>query len=238
MGYQQLLALGGPYVGVFLVLLACGMGLPLPEDVPLLTGGFMVHLGLARLSLMIPIAMIGVLGGDSALFWLGRKLGHHVVEHRFFRRAVNPARLLMAERLFQKHGIKIVFAARFLPGLRSMIFMAAGVLRVQYATFIGVDGLAACLSVPTLIVLGKVFGHNLDKIKHEVRTASHFIALAIVLIALGSLGMYLHRRQKRLIAEAEANGQIDANALTQMPPQANLAADPPPDAPPADKPAS
>ena len=239
MAYDQLLALGGPYLGVFLVLMACGLGLPLPEDVPLLTSGFLVHMGLARLGFMIPVAMAGVLTGDCTLFFMGRKLGHHVVEHRIFRRAVNPARLLMAERLFQKHGIKIVFVGRFLPGLRSMIFMAAGVLRVRFGTFIGVNGMAACISVPTLVVLGYLFGNNLDKIKHEVRTATHFIVLAIVLVVLGGLGLYLHRRQKRLIADAEANGQVDAQMLAEMPPHGNLAPDPPAvveSDPPSDKP--
>jgi membrane protein DedA with SNARE-associated domain len=227
MAYEQMLALGGPYLGVFLVLMACGWGLPLPEDVPLLTSGFLVHKGMASLTFMIPVAMAGVLGGDCSLFFLGRRFGHHAVEHRFFRRVVKPARLLMAERLFQKHGIKIIFVGRYLPGLRSMIFMAAGVLKVPFTTFIAVNGLAACVSVPTLVILGKVFGSNFDKIKSEVREVTHFIVLAVLLVALAGLGLYLHRRQKRLIADAGLNGKIDAETLAQMPPQADLSADPP-----------
>jgi membrane protein DedA with SNARE-associated domain len=226
MGYEQLLHWGGPYLGVFLVLVACGLGLPLPEDVPLLTGGYMVHKGLARLEFMIPIALAGVLGGDCILFFLGRRFGHHIVEHRLLRRVVNPPRLLKAERLFQQHGIKIIFVGRFLPGLRSMIFMAAGVLRVPFSAFIAVNGLAACVSVPTLIVLGKLFGHNMDKLKSDVRTATHYIVLALLVAAFVGMGVYLHRRQKRLMADAGGNGPpATPEALAQMPPQADLASD-------------
>jgi membrane protein DedA with SNARE-associated domain len=229
MGYEQLLHWGGPYLGVFLVLLACGLGLPLPEDVPLLSGGFMVHKGLARLEFMIPVALAGVLGGDCILFFLGRKFGHHIVEHRLLRRVVNPPRLLKAEQLFQQHGIKIIFVGRFLPGLRSMIFMAAGVLRVPFSAFIAVNGLAACVSVPTLIVLGRFFGHNMDKLRSEVRTVTHYIVLALLVAAFVGMGVLLHRRQKRLLADAGGDGQpVAPKDLAHLPPQADLASDPRP----------
>lgn len=216
---EQVVALSGPYLGIFLILLACGLGLPLPEDVPLLFSGFLVHKDVAHLALMIPVTMAGVLGGDCVLFSLGRRFGHHIVEHRLFRRVVNPPRLLMAEQLFQRHGIKIVFIGRFLPGLRPMIFMAAGILRVPFSTFLAVNGFAACISVPTLVVLGKFFGHNLDKITSDVRTVTHFIVLAILIGLLVTVGVYLHRRQKRLMAATGVAPDMAPETLAQLPPQ-------------------
>jgi membrane protein DedA with SNARE-associated domain len=215
MSYEQ-----WPYLGVFFVLLACGLGLPLPEDVPLLTGGLLVHEGLARLPIMIAVAMAGVLAGDCVLFGLGRKWGHRVVEHRFFRRVVNPPRLVTAERLFQRHGIKIIFVGRFLPGLRPMIFMAAGVLRVPFSTFLLVNGFAACISVPLLVFLGKLFGHNIDRIRADVRAVTHVILFAVLIAAMVAAAVYLHRRQKRLMSTAGVEPDIDADKLVQMPPQA------------------
>lgn len=217
---EQMVSIGGPYLGVFLVLLACSLGLPLPEDVPLLFSGFLVHRELAHLALMIPVTMAGVLGGDCILFALGRRFGHHIVEHRYFRRVVNPPRLLMAERLFQRHGVKIIFIGRFLPGLRPMIFMAAGVLRVPFTTFLAVNGFAACISVPTLVILGKIFGHNLDKITSEVRTVTHFIVLAILVGLLVTAAVYFHRRQKRLMAATGVSPEALPDTLAHLPPQA------------------
>lgn len=211
-----------PYLGVLGVLIACGLGLPLPEDVPLLTGGFFCHLGLAGVPLMIPVAMVGVLGGDFLLFGIGRRFGHRVVEHRFIRRLVNPSRLLAAERLFARHGVRIIFAGRFLPGLRPMIFMASGVLKVPFWTFAGVNGLAACISVPVLVLLGTFFGHNLDQIRSEVRAVTHMIAGGILLVALVAAGIYVYRRQRRMMASAGVHRGIDAEARADSPPGEDL----------------
>ena len=81
MSYEQ-----WPYLGVFAVLIAASLGLPIPEDIPLLTGGYLCHHGLAHPHVMICVGLVGVLGGDFILFSLGRRFGHHIVEHRFVRR--------------------------------------------------------------------------------------------------------------------------------------------------------
>lgn len=196
-----------PYLSVLLVLVAASLGLPLPEDVPLLTGGYLCHAGFARLPVMIAVALVGVLSGDIILFMIGRRFGHHVVEHRYMRRLVNASRLAMAERMFAQHGVKIVFAGRFLPGLRPMIFMAAGVLKVPFGLFIAVNGLAACISVPLLVFLGKLFGDNLEQIKGEVRSVTHTGVLVVAVIVLIAGGIYCHRRQKKLIVRESADGE-------------------------------
>lgn len=206
------------YLAVFLVLIACSFGLPLPEDVPLLTGGVLVQQGQAHLALMIPVGMVGVLTGDIVLFWIGRKFGHHVVEHRFLRRLIRPSRLVMAEALFARHGLKIVFIGRFLPGLRPMIFMAAGVLKVRFWQFALVNGAAACISVPTLILLGTLFGHNIERLQQDVRAVSHLLAMLALVAGLVIGAVYLHRRQKRMIESTGVETNIAAETLSHLPP--------------------
>ena len=208
------------YLGIFVVLLACSLGLPLPEDVPLLTGGLLCYRGITHVWLMIPVCFAGVLGGDIFLFWLGRRFGHRVVEHRLLRRLVNPSRLMTAERLFARHGFKIIFVGRFLPGLRPMLWVACGVLRVPTWVFAAVNGTAACISVPTLVLLGKFFGHSYDHIRDRVRHVTHMILLVVALIALAGFAYYFHKRQKGLLAEAGAEPQIDAETLAHLPPAA------------------
>jgi membrane protein DedA with SNARE-associated domain len=199
-------------------LIAASFGVPIPEDIPLLTGGYLCHIGRASVPIMILTGVTGVLIGDVFLFTIGRRFGHHIVEHRFMRRLVNPRRLLMAEQLFARHGVKILFVGRFLPGLRPMIFMAAGVLSVRPLVFVCVNGSAACLSVSLLVMLGKVFGGSLDQIKSDVRLATH--AFAVILIALGLVcgGLYLHRRQRRLMETADVPSKIERAELAGLPP--------------------
>jgi membrane protein DedA with SNARE-associated domain len=211
------------YLGILLVLLACSLGLPLPEDVPLLTGGLLCYKGLASVWLMIPIGLIGVLSGDFFLFWLGKRFGHHIVEHRLFRKLVNPSRLLTAEKLFAHHGYKIIFVGRFLPGLRPMLWVACGVLRVPFWIFAAVNGAAACISVPTLILLGKFFGHSISQIQRDVRQATHALLLIIGLLTLAAVGYYFHKRQKGLIDAEGPEPKVDAETLAHMPPAADPA---------------
>lgn len=204
-----------PYLGVFVMLVAASFGMPIPEDVPLLTGGYLCHAGYTTIWGMIAVGLVGVLIGDVCLFTMGRRFGHHVVEHRFIRRLIHPSRLLVAERMFARHGVKIIFAGRFLPGLRPMIFVASGVLKVRPVTFLAVNGAAACISVPTLVLLGNVFG---TKIVGEVRSVTHIAVMAAAVLALVAGGIYLHRRQKRIVARAGISAHIDADTLAHLPP--------------------
>jgi membrane protein DedA with SNARE-associated domain len=212
------------YLGILFVLLLCSLGLPLPEDVPLLTGGLMCYKGLAHVWIMIPVCMVGVLGGDFLLYWLGKRFGHRIVEIKFVRKLINPDRLVTAEHLFARHGFKIIFVGRFLPGLRPMLWVACGVLRVPAWIFATVNGAAACISVPTLVFLGKFFGHSFESIKKDVRTAMHLILLIVAILALAGLGYYFHKRQKGLLAEESKGPPVDAETLARMQP-------PPPPAP-------
>jgi membrane protein DedA with SNARE-associated domain len=194
MAYEQ-----WPYLSILLVLLAAGFGLPIPEDIPLLTGGYLCHAGYADPTIMIIVAMFGVLVADFTLFSLGRRFGPDIVKHRFVRRVIKPDRLAVAEGLFAKHGVKIIFIGRFLPGLRPVIFTAAGVLRVPRWTFLAVDGLAALISVPLLIMLSYTFG---EEIEGNVKSVSRLLMIAGILLVMLGFAYYIHQRQKRMLAAA------------------------------------
>ena len=63
------------YLVVFGILLVCGLGLPLPEDVSLILGGYLVHSGKAELVPMMVTGYLGIIIGDSMIFTFGRRLG-------------------------------------------------------------------------------------------------------------------------------------------------------------------
>ena len=199
------------YLGILVVLLLCGLGLPLPEDVPLLTGGWLCYKGLANVWIMILVGLVGVLSGDFLLFSLGRRFGHQIMEHRLFRKLVNPSRLVKAERLFERHGFRIIFFGRFLPGLRPMLWVACGVSRVPAWIFATTNGAAACISVPTLVLLGKWFGHSIHRVQQDVRNVMYLIVLIAVAVALAGTAYYIDKRQRGLLSEAA--GEDAANAV-------------------------
>ena len=69
------------YVGLFVVLMLCGLGLPIPEDVALLAGGYLVHRGITRYPITLAVSLLGVVAGDNSLFFMGRRFGSGLVRY-------------------------------------------------------------------------------------------------------------------------------------------------------------
>lgn len=191
------------YLGLLLVLLAAGMGLPLPEDIPLILAGFLVSRGNGDLFLMMLTGLAGVIIGDSILFCLGHRYGPGIVEHRWFRRFAKPWLIERARQKYENHGAKILFAARFMPGLRAVLFLTAGVFRVPYWKFITFDGTAALISVPVWIWAGWKFSSKIQEVFAGARMASYII-LSVLAVALlvWILWEYNHNLKRRKLADA------------------------------------
>ncbi|HEX4381508.1 MAG TPA: DedA family protein [Myxococcales bacterium] len=140
------------YVGVLFVLITCGLGVPLPEDAPLIYGGYLIGLH-GNLPLMIATGLAGILIGDSIIFRAGATHGMRLLETRLGRH-IPGERVESTIALFEKHGPKFIMVARFVPGLRAVTYFVAGAMGVPYWTFLAYDGLAACISAPAWVILG------------------------------------------------------------------------------------
>lgn len=197
------------YWGIFLVLAASGAGLPFPEDIPLIFGGYLCGTGTASLHVMIPFTFFTVLGADTLLYFIGRRYGRHVTKMPFFRRFLTPQRLAAAEMAFHKHGGKTLFTSRFVPGVRAAVFFTAGVFKIPTWKFLLFDGAAALLSVPLLVMLGYWFSSHIDKVKDAAFTTQLCIGLVIVTIVL--LLIVRKRRNKKAMAANLEAAEIQKN---------------------------
>jgi len=187
------------YVFVFVVLLLCGFGLPMPEDVVLVTGGVLAWLssdleqasvaGMVRdpgLVAMVFVGLAGILAGDSVIFLAGRRFGHRVADFRPLRRIITPEKLELVEKKVRTRGNVMVMFARFLPGLRAPTYFTVGHARMPYWKFLLFDGTAALVSAPLWVCVGFWFGSDLEEAARVGRQFSHYILLgvAVVLAAL------------------------------------------------------
>lgn len=129
------------YFAVFGILILCGFGLPVPEDITLVSGGVISGLGYTNVHFMFFVGLAGVLIGDATMFLAGRLFGYRIQRIRLFRRILSPRRFSQIQRKFKKYGLGLLFVARFLPGLRSPIYLVSGMSRrVSFITFILMDG--------------------------------------------------------------------------------------------------
>ena len=188
---------GYGYVAVFTVLLVCGFGVPIPEDITLVAGGIISGLGYADVDIMFVVGMAGVLAGDGIMFAAGRFYGHKVQRFRPIARILTQERFEAVQEKFEKYGTWVLFVARFLPGLRSPIFITAGMTRrVPYWRFLLMDGFAALISVPVWVYLGHYGATQREWLMHMVHRGQMGI-LSVVGVLLAVLAiLYLCKRKK------------------------------------------
>ncbi|WP_338866315.1 DedA family protein [Myxococcus stipitatus] len=212
------------YATIFGILVACGLGVPLPEDISLILGGFLAHKGAANLPMMMAVGFGGILVGDSLIFFAGRRLGGNLGRNGegkgggFFARIVTPEKRARVEGLFERHGQKIVCIARFMPGVRAVTYFTAGSVGMSYWRFIFWDGLAALLSAPVFVWLGFHFGSELDQLINKFKEGQYAV-MGVLLVAV--IGYFVWRRRRT--AAAKQASAVAAPAL----PSSDASAAPP-----------
>jgi membrane protein DedA with SNARE-associated domain len=152
------------YLTLVGVLLLCGLGVPIPEDISLISAGYLAHLGVVNVHKVLLACFLAVLAGDVFAFALGHYAGRRLLGWSAFQRYFTPRKQRRARAYFRKFGNRVIFVGRFLPGLRFSIFFSAGTLHVRPSAFLLYDSLAALLSVPALVYLAYFFGAKIDMV--------------------------------------------------------------------------
>lgn len=183
------------YFVIFAVLLACGFGLPLPEDITLIAAGILAARSIIDFNTAVALCMFGVLLGDGIVFWLGSHYGTRLRGTRFFRIILPEKRDAAVKAVFQKYGDKVIFMARFMPGLRTPLFFATGSYHVSFWKFLFLDGFAALISVPLWVYVGYLFGSNLEELERVVRKAQVGIYSALILLLVIFIGAYFYKKR-------------------------------------------
>lgn len=194
------------YFATFGLLMAAGMGMPIPEEVPVVGGGFAAgHAANQPVPqhpywyIMLPVCIIGVVTSDFILYSIGRFGGQRLLDKPWIKNHfVKPEKRQQIEDNFHKYGVKILLGARFLPGIRAPIFVMAGVLRLPLARFFLADGIYAVPGVSILFGLSYWYTDSFitlfEHIQHNVRIVQHlFVVLA--LSAVGGYFIYAYKRR-------------------------------------------
>lgn len=174
------------YPGLFLMIVVRGVGVPLPEELILLFSGYLCYKGLMLFPFCVAVGIVAVLIVDVFHFTLGKNFGGGIREGRlprFLRGFINPESVKKALARFNRFGHRFVFLARFTAGLRTTIFISAGVSGVHTRRFILWDGMAAMISVPLFIWLGIHFGAEFDILKNYI-LKSKWVLIGIFLAVI------------------------------------------------------
>lgn len=176
------------YAVIFLILVLSGFGLPVPEEVTLLLGGYLAYLEFVDLWSMIYISIFGILAGDIAGYFLGRFWGERIRQF-LLGHWKGPNRVLeRAKKYFDRHGEKVVIFSRPLLGVRVAVPILAGHFKMNFVKFLFYDVLAAIPWTFFLVSLSYYLGSGLSLIT-EVKEIKHtiFILLGIAIIVYAAI---------------------------------------------------
>ena len=188
------------YFGIFLVLVLGGLGLPVPEEAPIIVAAILARKGTMHWIPALASCFAGVLVGDFVVYFLGFFYGEKVLSLPLTRKFLTKAREAQIKGYFHRHGVKILILGRFAVGFRTAAYLTAGILRLPTLKLFLTDLFAASISTFLMFGLGYAFA---SKVEEGFREAKHYIT-PVIALTLG--GWLLHRYVKARLRAGERVG--------------------------------
>lgn len=165
-----------------------------PSETSVILAGVLAGTGNLAIWAVILVAAAGAVLGDNTSYWIGRTIGPAVVR-RFFK-GERKQRIDWAERQIEERGPYLIIVGRFIPGGRTAITLAAGLLVMRWRRFIGFDVAAGLVWASYAGLLGYVGGRSFE----ENPLKGFLIAFAIALFVTGAVETYRWLRKRRVLA--------------------------------------
>jgi membrane protein DedA with SNARE-associated domain len=203
------------FAAIMVLLFLSGVGLPLPEDVPLTLAGFTTikqandQFVFANYLTTFILVVIPILLGDLIAYGLGRRYGLGLSSRiGLLRRVLTPARLGRVQAWFDRYGSFAVFLGRQVAGVRFVTFFMAGSMRVSVPRFVGFDFLGCVVSVPVWLTLGTLASRYGEKWLHGAMGRASQTILLVVIVLIVGLVVVTKIRANRERADADQPGDI------------------------------
>lgn len=187
------------YLGVFLLIAIENIFPPIPSEVILLFGGFMTTYTTLNIIGMIISSTLGSLIGAIVLYYIGKIFNKERLKKIISGKIGKILRLKnsdidKADHWFDTKGNKTVFFCRFIPIVRSLISIPAGMSEMPMVKFLLYTIFGSLIWNTVLIVIGSIVGNNWESILNIFDTYSHIILVLLVIIFI--VGVYIFYRKK------------------------------------------
>jgi len=206
----DLVAAAGPWVYVIVAVAAIAegaafVGLVFPAETTLIVAGAATATGHLKLSILIPIAILGAIIGDSTGYEIGRILGPRLRTSLPGRR-VSEEHWNKAEEFLHKHGPWAVFLGRFVAVMRALVPAIAGTMRMKYGRFLLGNALGAAIWAPAALIIGRIASDNLAKVEKIIsRMGYSFFALLILVVTF----LIIRRRRRHAKERQQSTDQSE-----------------------------
>ncbi len=189
------------YFGVFLLITIENVFPPIPSEVVLLFGGFMTTQTNLNIVGMIIFATLGSLVGAIVLYYIGKILNKErlkrIVSGKIGKTLrIKPEDIEKADHWFDTKGNKSVFFCRFVPIVRSLISIPAGMSEMPMVKFLIYTTAGSLIWNTVLITIGNKVGANWESILGIFDQYSHIVLALLVVIFIVFVGVFYYKRIK------------------------------------------
>jgi membrane protein DedA with SNARE-associated domain len=182
------------YLGLFVGLALGNIGLPVGTELLLPLAGALTATGhLSNLWLTILVALVGELAGGSVGYAIGRFGGVPLIERYGKYVHFTHARLMQVHAFFDRWGTFAIFVCRFLPVLRGIVAIPAGIAEMNLALFYLWTFLGSLIFCTFLILLGGALGAHIDTVLPLLRRGG-YIVLGVAVLAVVATIFVMRKR--------------------------------------------
>jgi membrane protein DedA with SNARE-associated domain len=189
---------GSPWTYAFLFAIAAlDVIVPLvPSETSVILAGVLASTDDLNLILVILFAAGGAILGDNISYWIGRKVGHRLVDRWF--KGERRKQVDWAHKQVQERGGYLIVIGRFIPGGRTAVTLSCGMLEMPWRRFISFDVAAGLVWGTYAAMLGYVGGSTFE----EDPLKGFILAFVVALGIAGAIEAYRWYKRRRAVADS------------------------------------
>ncbi len=194
------------YPGLFVLVMLESTLVPVPSTLVFPFAGFLAAKCVFSLPAVLAINSLGALAGSAVGYWMGAAGGKPLLLKYGKYVLIRQKDIETTETWFSKHGRATVFIARFVPVVRHIISLPAGIARMPLVPFFVQTFLGASLWGGFLIVLGYYMGEHWDTVANKIKRFDLVIGVTIVIAVLVfAVRFFVKRRRERRLGQNNAD---------------------------------
>jgi membrane protein DedA with SNARE-associated domain len=181
---------------------------PIPSELVMPFAGFLASRGEFSLPVVLVINSVAAVVGSGICYWIGavggkpllRKYGKYVL--------IRQKDIEKTENWFTRHGKATILIGRFLPVVRHIISVPAGIARMPLVPFFTQTFLGATVWGAFLIMVGYELGERWDSVGHRIKSVDLVVGVLIIVVFVAlAIRFVIRRRRERNVADRNEAAQ-------------------------------
>lgn len=189
------------HLGIFIGMTLESACIPIPSEIILPLGGYLVYKGIGNVFSMSLVATLGCYAGSLIAYLIGYYGGRPFILKYGKYFFISKHDFERAEKFFQERGEITIFVSRLLPVIRTFISLPAGIARMNFVKFSVYTILGSFPWCLIFVFLGKKLGDNWKTIEEHLKGLDYFILAALIVAVLAYVIVKLIRSKKKINIE-------------------------------------